>query len=68
MYSSRLRLTSLARVAIVGISLVAAVAGCSQGTPPEPKGVPGYYAGINVDQKQKARQAATNSKTHQAPP
>jgi hypothetical protein len=48
--------------AVVGISLVAALAGCNGGTPPEPKGVPGYYPGVNVQRKQAERQAAAQNK------
>jgi len=44
--------------AVTGISLVAVLAGCHSGPPPEPKGIPGYYPGVNVQRKQAANQAA----------
>ena len=66
MHIRRLRRAALAMAAVVGIGLVAAATGCHGSTPEEPKGVPGYYPGVNVQRKQAERQqggAATGSKT-----
>ncbi len=53
--------------AVVVIGMVAAIGGCGQSTPPEPKNIPGYYPHVNLERKQLERQAAHNKSTQGHP-